>query len=176
MSPRQILFGRKFKTPLCKIGELVMTYDVTAKNKTRISRALYAFYIGPNDNGTGHQVFELLLKHIVTTPKCKHVPMPDNLTQVVNDMGKQEGMPNRIQFCNIHHKSTLADLFADHDLHNDNSCASDTDRGLYKKPEKVLKKITFDSHVDDNEVKDLNIDNEDILHLNDGGNLSCNII
>ena len=24
MSPRQILFGKKFKTPLCKIGELVM--------------------------------------------------------------------------------------------------------------------------------------------------------
>ena len=29
MSQRQILFGKKFKTPLCKIGELVMAYDVT---------------------------------------------------------------------------------------------------------------------------------------------------
>ena len=34
MSPRQILFGKKFKTPLCKISELVMVYDVTADNKT----------------------------------------------------------------------------------------------------------------------------------------------
>ena len=34
MSPRQILFGKKFKTPLCQIGELVTTYDVTASNKT----------------------------------------------------------------------------------------------------------------------------------------------
>ena len=28
MSSRQILFGNKFKTPLCKIGELVLVYDV----------------------------------------------------------------------------------------------------------------------------------------------------
>ena len=57
MSPRQILFGKKFKTPLCKIGELVMAYDVTADNKTTTPRAFYALYIGPNDGGTGHHVF-----------------------------------------------------------------------------------------------------------------------
>ena len=39
VSPRQILFGKKFKTPLCKIGELVMTYDVTANNTMAHSRA-----------------------------------------------------------------------------------------------------------------------------------------
>ena len=33
----------------------------------------------------------------------------------------------------------------------------------------------FDDHVDDNEVEDLNIDNKDTLHLNDGNNLSRNI-
>ena len=36
-------------------------------------------------------------------------------------------------------------------------------------------KATFDDNIDDNEVDDLNINNKDILHLNDGGNLSCNI-
>ena len=54
MSPRQIMFGKKFKTPLCKIGELVMAYNVTAANKTITPRALYALYIGHNDGGTGH--------------------------------------------------------------------------------------------------------------------------
>ena len=53
--------------------------------------------------------------------------MPDNVIEVVNDMGKQEGMPNGIQFHNIHHKSTLADLYTDKDLNDDNSYASDTD-------------------------------------------------
>ena len=45
MSPRQILFGKKFKTPLCKISKLVMAYDVTVNNKTTIPRAFYALNI-----------------------------------------------------------------------------------------------------------------------------------
>ena len=158
MSPRQILFGKKFKTPLCKIGKLVMAYDVTANNKTTRPRAFYALYIVPNDSGTGHQVFKLASKRLVTTPKCKHVPMPDDVIEVVNDMGKQEGMPNGIQFHNIHHKSTLADFYADEDLNDDDSCALVTDWDLSKKPEEDLKKITFDDHVDDDEVEDFNID------------------
>ena len=89
--------------------------------------------------------------------------------------GKQEGMPNGIQFRNIHQESTLADLFTGNDLHDDNSYVSDTDLDLSKKPEGDLKKITFNGNVDDDEIKDLNIDNEDILHLNDGGDLSRNI-
>ena len=84
-------------------------------------------------------------------------------------------MPSGIDFCNIHHESTIADLFADEDLNNDNSNASDNDWGLNKNPKEDLKKITFDDHVDGSEVQDLNIDNKDILHLYDGGDLSCNI-
>ena len=96
------------------------------------------------------QVFKLLSKQLVTTPKSKPVHMPEDVIQVVNDMGEQDDMPNGIQFCNTYHESTLADLFADNDLHDDNSCASDNDWGLNKKPEEDLKKITFDNHVDGN--------------------------
>ena len=103
------------------------------------------------------------------------MPISDNVIQVVNNMGNQEGMPNGIQFRNIYHKLTLADLFAEDNLHDDDSCASNTDWDLNKKSEEDLKKITFDNHVNDNEVEDLNIDNKDILYLNDGGDLSCNI-
>ena len=152
-----------------------MVYDVTANNKTTIPRAFYTLYIGPNNNGTGHQVFKLLSNRLVTMPKYKPVPMPDDVIQVVNDMGEQDGMPNRIQFCNIHHELTFADLFADKDLHNDDICAYDNDWGLNKNPEEDLKKITFNNHVNENEVEDLNIDNKDTPHLNDGGDLSCNI-
>ena len=35
--------------------------------------------------------------------------------------------------------------------------------------------IVFDDVVDDTEVQDLNIENEDILHLHDGSDLSCNV-
>ena len=84
-------------------------------------------------------------------------------------------MPSRIEFRNIHHESTLADLFADEDLKDDNSNASDKDWRLNKNPEDDLQKITFDDDVDDTKVQDLNIANEDILHLYDGSDLSCNI-
>ena len=128
MSPRQILFGKKFKTPLCKIGELVMAYDVTSSNRTTDPRAFFALYIGPNDSGTGHIVFKFATKRLVTIPKCKLKPMVEDVVKVANEMGKQEGMPDGIQFHNIHHKSTLSDLYADKVGHQDNdSCTSDED-------------------------------------------------
>ena len=104
-----------------------MAYDVTANKKTTIQRAFYALYIGPNDSDTCCQVFKLSSKRLVTFPKCKPVPMPDKAIKLVNDMGIQDGRPSRIEICNIHHESTLADLFADNDLNNDDSNASDND-------------------------------------------------
>ena len=88
MSPRQILFGKKFKTPLCKIGELVMAYNVTVSNKTTDPRAFFALHIRPKDSGTGHIVFKLLTKGLVTYPKCNPKPMAEDKAEVVNEMGK----------------------------------------------------------------------------------------
>ena len=52
--------------------------------------------------------------------------MAEEVVKVVNNIGKQEGMSDSIQFHNIHHKSTLSDLYADEVCHkDDNSCASD---------------------------------------------------
>ena len=45
MSPIQILFGKKFKTPLCKMGELVLAYDIKSNNKTSKPRAHSMHYI-----------------------------------------------------------------------------------------------------------------------------------
>ena len=83
MSPRQILFSKKFKTPLCKIGKLVIAYDVTARNKTTYLRAFFALYIGPNDSGTGHTVFKLTTKRLVTTLKCKPKPMAEGVPKII---------------------------------------------------------------------------------------------
>ena len=55
MSLRQILFGKKFKTPLCKMGELVLAYDIRANNKTSRPRAFYALYIEPIDSVLSYQ-------------------------------------------------------------------------------------------------------------------------
>ena len=77
--------GSIFKTPLCKIGELVMAYDVKTSNKTTHPRAFYALYIGPNDNSTGHSVFKLSTRQLLTTSKCKPVPMPEEVLQHMFD-------------------------------------------------------------------------------------------
>ena len=113
MSPRQILFRKKFKTPLCKMGELVLAYDVRANNKTSRPRVFYTLYIGPNDGGTGHSVFKLSTKQMIITPRCKPVPMPDNVIEVVNKIGKDERMPDGIHFRNINKEATLDDLYRD---------------------------------------------------------------
>ena len=62
MSLRQILFSKKVKTPLYKMKERVMAYNVKANNKILRLRAFYELYIGPNDGGTGHSVFKLSTK------------------------------------------------------------------------------------------------------------------
>ena len=66
-SPRQILFGKKLKTQLCKIGELVMANAVKANNKTALPRVFYALYIGPYDSGTSHIICKLSTKNFYTT-------------------------------------------------------------------------------------------------------------
>ena len=123
MSRKQITFGKKSKTTLCKIGELVLAYDVQANNKTLKLRAFYALYIGPNDGGTGHSVLKLSIKKMIITSRCKSVPMPDNVIKVVNQMGKDEGMLDGIVFCNILKNSNLDDMYGDVDSQDDSSCA-----------------------------------------------------
>ena len=98
MSPRQILFGKKFKMPLCKMGELVLAYNVKLDNKTSKPRAFYALYIGSNDKGTDHSVFKLSTKTMIVTPRCKSIPMPDEVITVVNKMGEDDGSPEEIVF------------------------------------------------------------------------------
>ena len=84
MSPRQILFGKKFKTLLCIMGELVLEYKVKLDNKTHKPRAYHALYIGPNDASTGHSVFKLATKKMLVTPRCKPIPMPNDVIEVIN--------------------------------------------------------------------------------------------
>ena len=132
LSPRQILYGKKFRTLLCKMGELVMAYTVRANSKTSRPRAFYALYIGPNDGGTGHSVFKFSTKKMIITTKCKPVPIPDDVIDVMNKMGKDEEMPDRIRFCNIHTESTLDDLYGDVESQDDSSCASDESWGYVK--------------------------------------------
>ena len=93
--------------------------------------------------------------------------MAEDVGEVVNEMGKQEGMSDGIHFHNIYHESTLLDLYADTvSQDNDNSCVSDNNWKDRKNPEVDLKNLVANVGIDDDEVNDL--DDKDALHLNDG--------
>ena len=95
--------------------DLLLAYDIRANNKTSQPRAFYVLYIGPSDGGTGHSVFKLSTKKMIITPRFKRVPMPHNVIEVVDKIGKDEGIPDGIYFSNIHKESTLDDLYGEVD-------------------------------------------------------------
>ena len=73
-----------------------MACNVTFNNITAHPRAYFVLYIGPNNSSSGHIVFKLSTKQLVTTPKCKPKPMAEDIVTVVNDVGNREGMSDKI--------------------------------------------------------------------------------
>ena len=63
-----------------------MAYNNNAKRDILYPGAFYTLYIGPNYDGTGHLIFKLLTKQILTTPKYKPVPMLEDLIKTTNEM------------------------------------------------------------------------------------------
>ena len=105
--PRQILFGTKFKTKLCKIGERVMAYNVTVNNKTARQKEFYALYIKLSNSGTCHIIFKLSTKNVGTTPKCKPKLMAEDIITIIDVIGRKEAIPDKIQFQSMHCNSTF---------------------------------------------------------------------
>ena len=63
-----------------------MTYNNNSSNKTLYLRTFYVLYIRPNDNGTNHLISELSTRQLLTTPKYKPVPMPEDLIETISKM------------------------------------------------------------------------------------------
>ena len=112
-----------------------MAYNVTASNKRTHPRVFFALYIGPSDSGTGHIAFKLLTKQLVTTSKFIPKPIAEDIVTLANEIGEREEMLDGIQFQNIHHESTLSDLYVNEVGYNNNSYASDNNWEDKKKPE-----------------------------------------
>ena len=97
--------------------------------------------------------------------------MAEDIMEVFNETGELVGIPNGIQFHNIHHKSTLSDLFTN-EVGQDynNSCASDEDWKDRKNPEDDLKNLVADVAIDNDEVDDLvgDLNDKDSIQFNDG--------
>ena len=111
--------------------------------KTSKPRTFYALYIGANDGGTGHSVFKLSTKSMIVTPRCKPIPILDDVIEVVNQMGQDDRLPDGIVFCNIHKESTVEEMYGYVDSQDDISCASDTSWDKLKTRVKQTKRLSY---------------------------------
>ena len=103
---------------------------------------------------------------MIVTPRCKPMPMPDNVIAVVNQMGEDDGSPEGIVFCNIHKVLTVEDLYDNVDSQDDSSCASDKSWNMKKDGDQEDdKNIVYDDNMEQDEINDLN---EDLLYLWNG--------
>ena len=148
------------------MGELVLAYNVQLNNKTSKPRAFYTLYIRLNDRGTGHSVFKLSTKSMIVTSRCKPIHMPDNVIEVVNQMGEDDESPDGMVFRNIDKKSTVEDMNRDVDSQDNSSCGSDKSWEMTKDGgQEDQKTIVYNDAVDDDEVGNLN---KDLIQLRNG--------
>ena len=89
------------------------------------------------------------------------------MINVVNKIGEDKGIQNRIHFCNIYKESTLDDLYGNIESQDDSSCVSDESWDMPKNGGKIdHKNVVYNDAVNHDEINDL--DNKTALHLNDG--------
>ena len=89
--------------------------------------------------------------------------MPDNVIEVVNQMGENDGSLEGMVFCNIYKEITVEDMYDNDDSQDDSSCASDKSWDMKKDGgQDEDKNIVFDDDTEQDEINDLN---KDLLHL-----------
>jgi hypothetical protein len=123
ISPREIVTGKKFRCPSVRIGQYVQGLT-GGTNSTEQERSINSLYIGWADNGSGHTVFKLSTKKVVSVNRVTTIPTSKSNIQTVNDIGEQEGQPEGIQFSNLNGEVTLQD-FAEKDSDEDSNASDD---------------------------------------------------
>ena len=108
------------------MAALVLAYDVKSNNKLFKPRAFHALYIGSNDAGIDQSVFKLATMNMLVTLRCKPIPIHNDVIQVINQMGEDDGSPQGIVFCNICKVLTVEDLYPDVDPDDNSDNASKT--------------------------------------------------
>ena len=116
-------------------------------------------------------------KKVVSTRKCTAQPMPDDVINIINHLGKEEGVREGIQFLNIDGKATLMDLYPTDEEDDNESNTSDIDYQL-SETESVEEHLEYDSDINSYELHDngIKVENADIVNGNTNkmGDISVN--
>jgi hypothetical protein len=145
LSPREIVTGKKFRCPSIRIGQYVQGHT-GGTNDTGKERSIDSLYLGRADNGSGHEVYKLSTKQLVSVNRITSIPTTDDMINTVNNIAEQEAQPEGIEFSDMHGKITLQD-FADN-ANDDDSNASDED---FKLDEEYQDEIDNDNALDKEE-------------------------
>ena len=125
LSPRKIVTGKKFRCPNVRIGQYIQGV-IGGTDNTEQERSINALYLGRADNGSGHIVFKLDTKAVVSANRVVVIPTSKVVIDRVNEMGISEKQPEGVQFTNRDGKVTINDLDLNlDDNDNNNSNASD---------------------------------------------------
>ena len=71
MSQREIVTGKILHKLPRRIEEYVQA-KIPTTNKSNKKRRMDALYVGPNNNGTGHYIFQLKMKEKISVPKLTY--------------------------------------------------------------------------------------------------------
>ena len=98
MSPRRLITGNKLIPPPFTIGDYGHGVPGGTSNDTNKRRAFEALYLEPNNNSSGHWVYNITSKKRNSMPRFKGLSMPKSVVEMINQQGIDEGMPEGIIF------------------------------------------------------------------------------
>ena len=125
LSPRELVTGKKSRCPTIRIGQYIQGL-VGSTNSTDQERSIDALYLGRVENGSGHIVFKLDTKAVVSVNRVVLIPTPSTIIDRVNEMGHSEKKPKGVQFTNKDGRVSINNLNLNlYDDNNNDRNASD---------------------------------------------------
>jgi hypothetical protein len=110
LSAREIVTGRKLRLPPHEIGQFVHASVGETNNLTDVYRTFESLYIGRNDNGSGHYVFDIRTGCMKSAERVTPLPMPQRVTDRVNAMGLHDKQPEDIIIGDRNDQQTVNDF------------------------------------------------------------------
>jgi hypothetical protein len=110
LSAREIITGKKLRLPPHEIGQFVHASVGETSNLTDVYRTFESLYIGRNDNGSGHYVFDVRTGCRKSVPRVTPLPMPERVVERINAMGLHNKQPEDIVIGDRDDQQTVDDF------------------------------------------------------------------
>jgi hypothetical protein len=148
LSAREIITGKKRRLPPHEIGQFVHASVGETSNLTDVYRTFELLYIGRNDNGSGHYVFDIRTGCRKSVLRVTPLPMPERVVDRINAMGLHDKQPEDIVIGDRNDQQTVDDFNLgldeneeDNDDANDASFDPIKDKDIWSKQETMTLQI-----------------------------------